>query len=54
MSKDFVVKHIEVSLEQNNLGAAFSRNKKEKGYLLTNSSSINNLKSYKSLDIPET
>ena len=37
----------------NNLGAAFSKNKKEKAYHLTNSSGINMQNSYKTLDCPE-
>ena len=59
VSKDFVVKHVEIDLYDktnagvNNLGATFSKSKKEKGYLMTNSSSITNLHSYKTLDIPD-
>lgn len=39
--------------QANNLGAAFSKNKKEKAYHLTNSSSVNMMPSYKTLDCPE-
>ena len=61
MSKDFVVKHIEVTFEDlkeqgvatNNLGGTFCKNRKEKGYHLTNSSTITSLNSYKALDIPD-
>jgi len=60
-SKDYVVKHLEVTLEDllkqgipsNNRGGSFSRTRKEKGYHLTNSSSITMLNSYKSLDMPD-
>ena len=61
LSKEYVVKHKEVSLQEllnrgipgNNLGGSFSRNRKEKAYHLTNSSSITSLNSYKSLDMPD-
>lgn len=56
------MKHLEVTLEDlinagvptNNLGGTFSRNSKEKAYHMTNSSSIANFHSYKSLDMPDS
>lgn len=59
-SKDFVVKHIEVSINNlmgksqsiKTLGGTFSQNRREKWYHQTNSSSITNLRSYQSLDVP--
>jgi hypothetical protein len=58
MSKDYVVKHIEIDIDdlkvsRNNLGGSFSTSKKERTYLLTNSSTIMNLTSYKTLDLPD-
>lgn len=38
----------------NNKGGTFSRNRREKWYHITNSSSINRLNSYKSLDVKES
>ena len=61
MSKDFVVKHVEVTIEDfkaqgaamNNLGGTFSKTRKERAYHLTNSSTITNLHSYRSLDMQD-
>ena len=56
------MKHVEITAEDlknqgapsNNLGGTFSKSRKERGYHLTNSSSIPNLLSYHSLDGPES
>ena len=60
MSKDYVVKHIEITMDDimkqgvpnNNLGGTFTKTRKEKMYHLRNSSSIPNLRSYHALDGP--
>ena len=61
-SKDFVVKHVEVTIEDlkaqgvasNNLGGTFCNNRREKWYHQSNASSIVNLNSYKALDVQQS